>query len=302
MYYLFANGLQPLPTPPSDWRGVLAVLTPQELHDAALPAGLPVPAAPADPHESQFCWLRAERKGIFAQIRVPALGKRAGGRFAFSWQGGSLLVLDPDGLVSARVGEIRAMRPHNADGADNFLADLFITLLKDDLGGLLQLETRLSNLEQAVLTDQSGRFLRQMSVIRKELNRANRFYAQLGDFASSLREYAGDLFDAYSAQRLDAFLRKADALREETRMLREYASQISSEYQAQVDIQQNRVMKLLTIVTTIFLPLSLLVGWYGMNFQGMPELSWTYGYPAVIAVSVLLAVGLIVYFKRKHWF
>ena len=53
---------------------------------------------------------------------------------------------------------------------------------------------------------------------------------------------------------------------------------------------------------TIFLPLSLLVGWYGMNFQGMPELSWTYGYPAVIAVSVLLAVGLIVYFKRKHWF
>ena len=168
------------------------------------------------------------------------------------------------------------MRPHNADGADNFLADLFITLLKDDLGGLLQLETRLSNLEQAVLTDQSGRFLHQMSVIRKELNRANRFYAQLGDFASSLRE--------------------------ETRMLREYASQISSEYQAQVDIQQNRVMKLLTIVTTIFLPLSLLVGWYGMNFQGMPELSWTYGYPAVIAVSVLLAVGLIVYFKRKHWF
>ena len=302
MYYLFAGGMKPLSAPPSDWQGVLAVLTPQELHDAALPAGLPAPAAPVDPHESQFCWLRAERKGIFAQIRVPALGKRAGGRFAFSWQGGGLLVLDPDGLVSARVGEIRAMRPHNADGADNFLADLFITLLKDDLGGLLQLETRLSNLEQAVLTDQSGRFLRQMSVIRKELNRANRFYAQLGDFASSLREYAGDLFDAYSAQRLDAFLRKADALREETRMLREYASQISSEYQAQVDIQQNRVMKLLTIVTTIFLPLSLLVGWYGMNFQGMPELSWTYGYPAVMAVSVLLAVGLIVYFKRKHWF
>ena len=165
-----------------------------------------------------------------------------------------------------------------------------------------ELETRLNNLEQAVLTDQSGRFLHQMSVIRKELNRANRFYAQLGDFASSLQEYAGDLFDSFSTRRFDAFLRKVDALRGETKMLREYASQISSEYQAQVDIQQNRVMKLLTIVTTIFLPLSLLVGWYGMNFQGMPELSWTYGYPAVIAVSVLLAVGLIVYFKRNHRF
>ena len=86
------------------------------------------------------------------------------------------------------------------------------------------------------------------------------------------------------------------------RMLREYASQISSEYQAQVDFQQNRVMKLLTIVTTIFLPLSLIVGWYGMNFQGMPELSWAYGYPAVIAVSVLIAVCLVIYFKKKRWF
>ena len=301
--YRFEEGLVPLTGDiPGEWERLLLLAKPAELAELRLPEGVTPPEVPENPHESQFCWLRAERMGIFAQIRVPALGKRAGGRFAFSWQGSSLLVLDPEGLVSACVKEIRTMRPHNADGADNFLADLFITLLKDDLGGLLQLETRLSNLEQAVLTDQSGRFLRQMSVIRKELNRANRFYAQLGDFASSLQEYAGDLFDTFSAQRFDAFLRKADALREETRMLREYASQISSEYQAQVDIQQNRVMKLLTIVTTIFLPLSLLVGWYGMNFQGMPELSWTYGYPAVIAVSVLLAVGLIVYFKRKHWF
>ena len=61
-------------------------------------------------------------------------------------------------------------------------------------------------------------------------------------------------------------------------------------------------MKLLTIVTTIFLPLSLIVGWYGMNFQGMPELSWAYGYPAVIAVSVLIAVCLVIYFKKKRWF
>ena len=222
---------------------------------------------------------------------------------------GGLMALDPGQAEAGRslgLNYIDTMRfiviPQAFKAILPALGNEFITLLKDDLGGLLQLETRLSNLEQAVLTDQSGRFLHQMSVIRKELNRANRFYAQLGDFASSLQEYAGDLFDTFSAKRFDAFLRKADALREETRMLREYASQISSEYQAQVDIQQNRVMKLLTIVTTIFLPLSLLVGWYGMNFQGMPELSWTYGYPAVIAVSVLLAVGLIVYFKRKHWF
>ena len=67
-------------------------------------------------------------------------------------------------------------------------------------------------------------------------------------------------------------------------MLREYASQVSSEYQAQVYIAQNRIMKLLTVVTTVCMPLSLIAGWYGMNFMNMPELHWAYGYPAVIAL------------------
>ena len=85
-------------------------------------------------------------------------------------------------------------------------------------------------------------------------------------------------------------------------MLHEYATQISSEYQAQVDILQNRVMKLLTIVTAIFLPLSLIAGWYGMNFIDMPLLRWQYGYPLVVIVSVLVVALLVWYFKRKKWF
>ena len=53
----------------------------------------------------------------------------------------------------------------------------------------------------------------------------------------------------------------------------------------EIDIRQNGIMKILTIVTTIFLPLSLLAGWYGMNFAGMKELSWKYGYEAVIEIG-----------------
>ena len=88
MYYLFANGLQPLPTPPSDWRGVLAVLTPQELHDAALPAGMPAPTAPADPHESQFCWLRVDRSGITGHLRTPPQANQSARRFSLPWPSG----------------------------------------------------------------------------------------------------------------------------------------------------------------------------------------------------------------------
>jgi magnesium transporter len=72
-------------------------------------------------------------------------------------------------------------------------------------------------------------------------------------------------------------------------------------YQAQIDLQQNELMRLFTVITALFLPLTLLVGWYGMNFQGMPELTWKYGYPAVIGLSVLISAGLILWFKWKHW-
>lgn len=69
--YSFENGLHLLPAPPETGRGVLAVLTPQETHTAALPARLSVPTAPADPHESQFCWLHIDRTGVTGHLRTP---------------------------------------------------------------------------------------------------------------------------------------------------------------------------------------------------------------------------------------
>ena len=61
-------------------------------------------------------------------------------------------------------------------------------------------------------------------------------------------------------------------------------------------------MKILTIVTTIFLPLTLVAGWYGMNFSNMPELSWKYGYPAVIVISlVIVMICLWIMKKKKFW-
>lgn len=96
MYYLFAGGLQPQSAPPADGRGVLAILTPQEAHSAALPAGLSVPAAPADPHESQFCWLHIDRTGVTGHLRTPPRPNQPAHRLGFAWAGGGLLVVDHD--------------------------------------------------------------------------------------------------------------------------------------------------------------------------------------------------------------
>ena len=78
--------------------------------------------------------------------------------------------------------------------------------------------------------------------------------------------------------------------------------QIRALYQSQIDAQQNRIVTMLTIITTIFLPLTLIAGWYGMNFPGMPEFSWKYGYIGVIAISVLIVIIEIIFFKRKKMF
>ena len=60
-------------------------------------------------------------------------------------------------------------------------------------------------------------------------------------------------------------------------------------------------MKLFTVVTVIFLPLSLLAGWYGMNFVGMPELTWEYGYPAAWAAMLLIGAVVYLIFRKKEW-
>lgn len=73
-------------------------------------------------------------------------------------------------------------------------------------------------------------------------------------------------------------------------------------YLSSVSNRLNEIMKVLTILSAIFIPLTFIAGVYGMNFVYMPELGRTWGYPAVLALMALVAASMIVYFKRKKWF
>ena len=129
-----------------------------------------------------------------------------------------------------------------------------------------------------------------------------RYYSQLNDVACELRGSENGYFSEDEQRLFHMLEERIVRLRQQSQLLREYCTQIQSMFQSEIDIRQNRIMKILTLVTTIFLPLSLLVGWYGMNFTGMPELSWKYGYPAVIVVSLsIVLISLWICKKKKFW-
>ena len=98
------------------------------------------------------------------------------------------------------------------------------------------------------------------------------------------------------------YTKRCEQLQGYVHLLRENVLQLRELYQSLQGERQNKIMGMLTIVTTLFLPLTLLTGWYGMNFARMPELQWAYGYPVVIAVSALIVVAEIIFFKKARFF
>ena len=108
------------------------------------------------------------------------------------------------------------------------------------------------------------------------------------------------LFEAEEKEGFAIFAHRVERLGDHVSLLREYILQIREMYQSQIDIAQNRTMGILTVVTTIFLPLTLLVGWYGMNFTNMPELTWKYGYPAVGVLSIIIIILEIRFFRKRN--
>lgn len=72
-------------------------------------------------------------------------------------------------------------------------------------------------------------------------------------------------------------------------------------YLSSVSNKMNEIMKVLTVIATIFIPLTFIAGIYGMNFNVMPELDWQYGYPLVLGIMLAVALGMVMYFKRRQW-
>lgn len=187
------------------------------------------------------------------------------------------------------------------NGADYLLYALIDTIIDNYFVVLEKAGDMLEDIEDELLMEPSQHTLNQLYSLKREMLSIRRMVWPLREVVYKLerddlklvkqetRVYLRDVYDHIS--------RVIDSV--ET--IRDLLASMLDLYQSITSNRMNAVIKVLTIISTIFIPLTFIAGIYGMNFDHMPELHWKYGYPAVWGFMILVVVGMFVFFKKKKW-
>ena len=178
--------------------------------------------------------------------------------------------------------------------------DFLEQIVTSDLSFLEKYERELDGMDKDIDNDTDPDIDR-LNDIRGELRDLRIHYDHLIDMAQEFEENENNFFKAENLRFFRLFSNRVSRLFDMVNSLLDYTSQIRDSYESRLDVKQNRIMTVLTVVTTIFMPLTLIVGWYGMNFKYMPELESRWAYPIVIGVSVLIVVLSLIFSKKKKW-
>ncbi|GAB3718462.1 magnesium/cobalt transporter CorA [Spirosoma flavus] len=108
-------------------------------------------------------------------------------------------------------------------------------------------------------------------------------------------------FNELEQQRLRTVIKDINSLIDHTNFIFERLEFLQNTYLGLIDLEQNRIVKIFTVVSIVLLPPTLIASIYGMNFDAMPEMHWKYGYPMALVLMVLSVVGTLWYFRRKKW-
>ncbi len=296
MIYYLGESLKPASANDTAWAGKVFLLNHQQLEQFPLPEWIRQ-RIPEVGHR-RLCRVDVGKGQLWGTLRVPASNNASFG-LAFFLDCEGLLLWDDNGFAQKRLQQ--------EDEAEDFHDPVHLfcyflcNLIHEDSERLSQLENHAAKMEESALEGASEDFTPRLMSFRKELMTLSHYYLQLSDLALRLQQEDALPLSQRDQHMLEILSQRTARLREETSMLQEYSMQIREVYQSQLELRQNNIMKVLTIVTTIFLPLSLIAGWYGMNFTSMPELHWQYGYPLVILLSAGIVLLCIWYFKRKRF-
>ena len=219
-----------------------------------------------------------------------------GGGYVLTFQEHEGDVFDP---IRERIrrGKGRARRMGTA-----YLAYMLIDAIVDHYFVCLEnMGERIETLEEDLLEEPSQEQLqvihalkREIILLRKAVWAQREVVGRLdrGDapaFGAELSPFLRDLYD-HTVQVLET-----------VESFRDVLSGLQDLYLSSVSNRMNEVMKTLTLIATIFIPLSFLAGVFGMNFEWMPELQWKWGYPLFWVVAIFVGLGLLVYFRKRDW-
>ena len=175
-------------------------------------------------------------------------------------------------------------------------------LLSGDVQFLEKTGMEISELETDVVNSDTDKdFSIDILEIKKELLTIHNYYEQLLDITEALEDNDNDIFVSDDLKYVSNVAAKIRRLREDADALFNSAVHLQDAYQASLDLKLNNSMKFFTVLSSIFFFLSIIVGWYGMNFVNMPELKWKYGYVYVILLSLAVSGLLTLIAKKRKW-
>jgi magnesium transporter len=194
-----------------------------------------------------------------------------------------------------------------AAGAD-YLAYSLIDAVVDGYFGVLEgLGDRLETLEQVLISRPTPQTLREIHTLKREGLFLRKSVWPLREVISGLQRGESKLIASETAVYLRDVYDHTIQVIDTMETIRDMLAGMVDTYLSSVSNRMNEVMKVLTIIATIFIPLTFIAGVYGMNFQpdagplNMPELRWAWGYPAVLVVMAVVAALMVLYFRRKRW-
>lgn len=187
------------------------------------------------------------------------------------------------------------------NGTDYLLYALLDAIVDHCFPVLEQYGDVLEELEQVTLNNPSVEVLHSIHSVKQQLALLRRIVWPMREVVDQLyREEDGRITDATKPYLRDVYEHTIQIV-EIIESYREMASGLTDLYMSAVSNRMNEIMKVLTIMASVFIPLTFIVGVYGMNFEYMPELTWRWAYPAIWCVFILLTIAMLFYFWHKGW-
>lgn len=233
-----------------------------------------------------------ESKSIISEQVSIVLGTN----FVISFQEnvGDLFEQIRDRIRNAK-GRIRKM------GADYLMYSLLDAIVDGYFTILEKMGETIEYLEEDLVDDPSKNTLQHIHHLKREMIFLRRSVWPLRELISSLERSESKLIhDSTKAYLRDVYDHTIQVI-DTVESYRDTVASMLDLYLSSLSMRMNEVMKVLTIIATIFIPLTFIAGVYGMNFVNMPELKWKYGYPVILLVMAAISAGMIYYFKKKKW-